>query len=204
MVNSAEIHLFSYFFSLWQAASCIQMLYVELYIQVWCFVDIIRVGHFLPYWHSTVAEKFPAPPSLAIWHNTQATWMHGINILHKELITFHLLRYWDHNNVLTSCESNEANVTIFSYVYCFILTFIMVNQQLRYFLPCYRFIGELFKLGMLTTNIMQRCIKDLLTEQDEESLECLCKLLTTVGKELENKNQVCCVWYCSGSLACVG
>lgn len=52
-----------------------------------------------------------------------------------------------------------------------------------------RFIGELFKLGMLTTNIMQRCIKHLLTEQDEESLECLCKLLTTVGKELESKNQ---------------
>ncbi|PNF16446.1 hypothetical protein B7P43_G10313 [Cryptotermes secundus] len=52
-----------------------------------------------------------------------------------------------------------------------------------------RFIGELFKLGMLTTNIMQRCIKHLLDAQDEESLECLCKLLTTVGKELENKKQ---------------
>jgi len=46
---------------------------------------------------------------------------------------------------------------------------------------------------MLTTNIMQRCIKDLLSEEDEESLECLCKLLTTIGKDLENKNQVCCV-----------
>jgi hypothetical protein len=56
----------------------------------------------------------------------------------------------------------------------------------------YRFIGELFKLGMLTTNIMQRCIKDLLNAADEESLECLCKLLTTIGKDLENKNQVCC------------
>ncbi|XP_069700452.1 eukaryotic translation initiation factor 4 gamma 3-like isoform X2 [Periplaneta americana] len=52
-----------------------------------------------------------------------------------------------------------------------------------------RFIGELFKLGMLTTNIMQRCIKHLLSEGDEESLECLCKLLTTIGKDLESKNQ---------------
>jgi len=52
-----------------------------------------------------------------------------------------------------------------------------------------RFIGELFKLGMLTTNIMQRCIKDLLAEGYEESLECLCKLLTTIGKDLESKNQ---------------
>jgi hypothetical protein len=29
-----------------------------------------------------------------------------------------------------------------------------------------RFIGELFKLGMLTTNIMQHCIKHLLMEED--------------------------------------
>jgi hypothetical protein len=63
----------------------------------------------------------------------------------------------------------------------------------------YRFIGELFKLGMLTTPIMQRCIKDLLEAGDEESLECLCKLLTTIGKDLENKNHVC-LFYCSGSL----
>ncbi|PSN41963.1 hypothetical protein C0J52_06437, partial [Blattella germanica] len=52
-----------------------------------------------------------------------------------------------------------------------------------------RFIGELFKLGMLTTNIMIRCIKQLLSTGYEESLECLCKLLTTIGKDLENKNQ---------------
>ncbi|XP_021940993.1 eukaryotic translation initiation factor 4 gamma 3-like isoform X2 [Zootermopsis nevadensis] len=51
-----------------------------------------------------------------------------------------------------------------------------------------RFIGELFKLGMLTASIMQRCIKRLLVEGDEQS-ECLCKLLTTVGDDLERKNQ---------------
>ena len=53
----------------------------------------------------------------------------------------------------------------------------------------FRFIGELFKLGMLTTAIMHRCIRHLLEDGDEESLECLCKLLTTIGKDLENKNQ---------------
>lgn len=41
---------------------------------------------------------------------------------------------------------------------------------------------------MLTVNIMSRCLLDLLASKDEESLECLCKLLTTIGKELENKN----------------
>ncbi|XP_016915134.2 eukaryotic translation initiation factor 4 gamma 3 isoform X4 [Apis cerana] len=50
-----------------------------------------------------------------------------------------------------------------------------------------RFIGELYKQGMLTTKIMHRCIKELLIQSDEDSLECLCKLLTTVGKDLESK-----------------
>ncbi|XP_049821977.1 eukaryotic translation initiation factor 4 gamma 3 isoform X3 [Aethina tumida] len=51
-----------------------------------------------------------------------------------------------------------------------------------------RFIGELFKQQMLTVNIMIRCLSNLLENKDEESLECLCKLLTTIGKELESKS----------------
>ncbi|XP_072375280.1 eukaryotic translation initiation factor 4 gamma 3-like isoform X1 [Diabrotica undecimpunctata] len=51
-----------------------------------------------------------------------------------------------------------------------------------------RFIGELFKQSMLTVGIMTRCINDLLIRRDEERLECLCKLLTTIGKELETKH----------------
>ena len=50
-----------------------------------------------------------------------------------------------------------------------------------------RFIGELFKQNMLTVGIMMRCLNILLDNKDEESLECLCKLLTTVGKEVEEK-----------------
>ena len=38
---------------------------------------------------------------------------------------------------------------------------------------------------MLTARIMHECVKRLLKEADEETLECLCRLLTTVGKELE-------------------
>ncbi|XP_075212350.1 eukaryotic translation initiation factor 4 gamma 3-like isoform X3 [Lycorma delicatula] len=48
-----------------------------------------------------------------------------------------------------------------------------------------RFIGELFKHEMLTAGIMHRCIQHLLNKHEEEPLECLCKLLTTIGKELE-------------------
>ena len=46
--------------------------------------------------------------------------------------------------------------------------------------------GELFKLNMLTGSIMFDCIERLLKqESDEESIECLCRLLTTIGKELD-------------------
>lgn len=42
---------------------------------------------------------------------------------------------------------------------------------------------------MLTVSIMMRCLNDLIEKRDEERLECLCKLLTTVGKELEGKRE---------------
>jgi translation initiation factor 4G len=48
-----------------------------------------------------------------------------------------------------------------------------------------RFIGELYKLKMLTARIMHECLRKLIATTDEESLECLCRLLTTVGKDLE-------------------
>mmetsp|Transcript_15585 Transcript_15585/g.20512 ORF Transcript_15585/g.20512 Transcript_15585/m.20512 type:complete len:1158 (-) Transcript_15585:483-3956(-) len=58
------------------------------------------------------------------------------------------------------------------------------------------FIGELFKKGIITTRVMVSCITHLTGQQsadgeenvpDEENVECLCKLLTTMGKDLEGK-----------------
>ena len=52
-----------------------------------------------------------------------------------------------------------------------------------------RFIGELFRLSMLTERIMHECIKKLLANTEnpeEEDVESLCRLLTTVGKMLDN------------------
>jgi translation initiation factor 4G len=41
---------------------------------------------------------------------------------------------------------------------------------------------------MLTDTIMYDCVEYLLHDKtDEESLECLCKLLTNIGKELDAK-----------------
>lgn len=51
-----------------------------------------------------------------------------------------------------------------------------------------KFIGELFKLQMLTERIMHECVKKLLgnvENPEEEEIESLCKLLTTVGALLD-------------------
>ena len=50
-----------------------------------------------------------------------------------------------------------------------------------------KFIGELFKLQMLTERIMHECVKKLLgnVENPEEEIESLCKLLATVGQILD-------------------
>lgn len=50
-----------------------------------------------------------------------------------------------------------------------------------------RFIGELYKLDMLVTVIMNWCIQCLVESGAEDKLECLCKLLTTIGHKLEKK-----------------
>ncbi|CAG8547203.1 2819_t:CDS:2, partial [Racocetra fulgida] len=58
----------------------------------------------------------------------------------------------------------------------------------RHGLGLIRFIGELFKLNMLTERIMHECIKKLLTVHgvpEEEEMESLCKLMTTAAKAKE-------------------
>ena len=48
-----------------------------------------------------------------------------------------------------------------------------------------KFIGELFKIDMLTSKIMRSCVDLLLQEITEEKIERVCKLLTTIGGKLE-------------------
>lgn len=46
-------------------------------------------------------------------------------------------------------------------------------------------------MRILSVKIMHQCILRLLSQpEDEESLECLCRLLSTIGKELETPMQV--------------
>ncbi|XP_056906315.1 eukaryotic translation initiation factor 4 gamma 3-like [Takifugu flavidus] len=50
-----------------------------------------------------------------------------------------------------------------------------------------RFIGELFKLRMITEAILHTCAVKLLQDVCEESMECLCKLLSIVGKDMDTE-----------------
>ncbi|KAF7315030.1 MI domain-containing protein [Mycena indigotica] len=53
-----------------------------------------------------------------------------------------------------------------------------------------KFIGELFKLQMLTERIMHECVKKLLgnvENPEEEEIESLCKLISTVGSLLDTQ-----------------
>jgi translation initiation factor 4G len=52
-----------------------------------------------------------------------------------------------------------------------------------------RFIGELYRINMLNGRIMHECIQKLLQTTDEESLECMCRLITTVGQLLDKETQ---------------
>ncbi|MBN3305587.1 IF4G1 factor, partial [Amia calva] len=59
------------------------------------------------------------------------------------------------------------------------------GQARRRSLGNIKFIGELFKVKMLTENTMHVCIVKLLKNHNEESMECLCRLLSTIGKDLD-------------------
>ena len=62
--------------------------------------------------------------------------------------------------------------------------------QKRRMLGNIRFIGELYKKQMIVEKIMHACVQHLLGQLDavqEEDLEALCNLLTTIGKKLDHK-----------------
>jgi translation initiation factor 4G len=69
---------------------------------------------------------------------------------------------------------------------------LLVEEPKHRQLGLFRFLGELFKLQMLTERIMHECVKRLLTDMghpDEATIVCLCELLTSIGKALENPRE---------------
>jgi len=82
-------------------------------------------------------------------------------------------------NDSTKENGKEEEVVLYSNEYY------AAQKAKRQGLGLIKFIGELFKLQMLTAHIMHECVKKLLGHVDnlpeEEEIESLCKLLTTVG-----------------------
>ena len=54
------------------------------------------------------------------------------------------------------------------------------------------FVGQLYRFGVLTEQVMHTCIQTLLEETQNpraEDVECLCKLLTTIGRSMDNSGR---------------
>lgn len=65
-----------------------------------------------------------------------------------------------------------------------------VQEARRRGLGVVKFMGELFKLSMMTERIMHECVKQLLTSienPEEEDIESLCLLLLTVGQAMDTE-----------------
>lgn len=50
-----------------------------------------------------------------------------------------------------------------------------------------KFVGELYKIGMLSINIMFSCIRQLVTSDNLNEVESLCKLIPTIGARMEDE-----------------
>ncbi|RHZ70452.1 hypothetical protein Glove_271g30 [Diversispora epigaea] len=91
---------------------------------------------------------------------------------------------WKVNVPLPSNEKGEPNLMSDEYY--------TAAKAKRRGLGLIRFIGELFKLNMITERIIHECIKKLLTVSsnhetpEEEEIESLCTLLNTIGQQLDH------------------
>jgi len=86
------------------------------------------------------------------------------------------------SNDKTKADGKDEEVALYSEEYY------AAQKAKRQGLGLIKFIGELFKLQMLTERIMHECVKKLLGNVDnpeEEEIESLCKLLATVGSLLD-------------------
>lgn len=62
-----------------------------------------------------------------------------------------------------------------------------------------RFLGELFKLKMLSVYIIKECISSFLrSTSDEEALECFGMLIMITGKDLDRPEAKVGVTWCEG------
>ena len=52
-----------------------------------------------------------------------------------------------------------------------------------------KFVGELYKIGMLSINIMNNCIRQFVISNNETELEALSKLIPAIGRRMEGEEK---------------
>lgn len=66
-------------------------------------------------------------------------------------------------------------------------------KNLKWSLGIVHFIGELFKLKMLSETVIHECLVRLLrSSSDTDSLECFARLLTVTGKDIDRPEAKVC------------
>ncbi|CAB4483243.1 unnamed protein product [Rhizophagus irregularis] len=116
--------------------------------------------------------------------NTEGKFVQGGTLFRKYLLNRcqeEFEKGWKVNVPVPSNEKGEPDLMSDEYY--------VAARAKRQGLGLIRFIGELFKLNMLTERIMHECIKKLLIFQgspEEEEMESLCKLMNTVGEQLDH------------------
>ncbi|RIA97814.1 armadillo-type protein [Glomus cerebriforme] len=116
--------------------------------------------------------------------NTEGKFVQGGTLFRKYLLNRcqeEFEKGWKVNIPLPSNEKGEPDLMSDEYY--------AAAKAKRQGLGLIRFIGELFKLNMLTERIMHECIKKLIIVQgspEEAEMESLCKLMNTVGEQLDH------------------
>ncbi|RIB13095.1 armadillo-type protein, partial [Gigaspora rosea] len=114
--------------------------------------------------------------------NSEGKFIQGATLFRKYLLNRCQEDFLKENNLVPSIEKGELDLMSDEYF--------TVAKAKRHRNGLIRFIGELFKLNMLNERIMHECIKKLIKIQnevsEEEEMEELCKLMTTVGQQLDH------------------
>uniref|UniRef100_A0A6C0JBC5 MIF4G domain-containing protein n=1 Tax=viral metagenome TaxID=1070528 RepID=A0A6C0JBC5_9ZZZZ len=90
------------------------------------------------------------------------------------------------NLILSHCRSEFELIFVDGYD---VVTEVLKNPKIKHrYLGNIRFICELYKKKLMTTQNIYYCIRKFSECGNEISLESLCKILNTIGKDLENVN----------------
>jgi translation initiation factor 4G len=143
--------------------------------------------------YARLCRKMMEQISLEVWDyeikNTKGKPIAGSQLFRKYLLNRcqeDFERGWSAKEAAAAVTANGKKGTEETELYSD--EYYAAQKAKRQCLGLIKFIGELFKLQMLTERIMHECVKKLLgnaENPEEEEIESLCQLLTTAGQLLD-------------------